>query len=110
MEAENDSRVIHESRAGALGHVHEEITALVNSASHNREHDSDLNETAVDEISESPFVIDPDQTNKLTGDLTDDQKLLVARLLGAWEEPDQAVKVEVSMTIVGRAFQFSHPA
>jgi len=101
MEAQYDSRITHHSRAVALRSAHQEIAALVSSASYNQDHESDnINDwdsSVTGEITDSPFVIDPARKNKLTGALTEEQKLHVTRLLGAWEEPDRQVKVDVSL-------------
>ena len=43
----------------------------------------------------SPYVIDPDKKDQVTGNLTESQKARVAQLLGDWEEPEKMLGVEV---------------
>jgi hypothetical protein len=56
---------------------------------------TDEGETIASSEFQSPYVIDPERKDQLTGQLTDSQRAKVTKLLGAWEEPEKAMGVEV---------------
>lgn len=82
---------------------HEKVASLLSDASFD-ENNEEANDESLswDDTSglSTPFVIDPDHKNKLTGGLTDAQRSRLSRLLGTWEEPDKNLGVEVGVHIL----------
>ena len=52
-------------------------------------------ETVASSEFQSPYVIDPERKDHLTGQLTEAQRAKITKLLGAWEEPEKTMGVEV---------------
>jgi len=97
MEAQRNAQQHHRSRLVSWGSAQEQFTSLITNASYNQDQEANLDPMDFDKdpIADSPFVIDPEQKNKVTGELTDEQKVHISALLGAWEEPNELLKVEV---------------
>jgi hypothetical protein len=96
---ESRTNKVHQTRALCSGVTSERLAYLVNDA---RFDDDDGSGTGSDGLSceqtvadQTPYVIDPDEKDKLTGAITDAQHVKVNKLLGAWEEPEKAMGVEV---------------
>lgn len=98
MNTANDR--MHRSRAKRAGMTHEKAAALVQSVTASEE---DENRTTLSsdnhatEVDESPFIIDPTKKDRLTGNLTEAQRLKLNTCLGAWEEPEKAMGVVVGL-------------
>lgn len=85
------------TRASVIGVARETMNSLVKDVKYEETDGEDSmwgDHTAT--IESSPYVIDPDEKNRLTGALTDAQRLKINRVLGDWEEPEKAIGIEVS--------------
>jgi ubiquitin len=83
------------TRHAAASVTHDKVTVMVNEFNYD---DEEGNETLSGEqtfIGETPYVIDPEEKKRLTGALTDAQRTKIIKLLGAWEEPEKAMGIEV---------------
>jgi hypothetical protein len=94
---ESRTHKVHQTRALSSGVTSERFAYLVNDARFDDD-DGSGSESLSNEhtvVEESPYVIDPDERDQLTGAITDAQRIKVNKLLGAWEEPEKAMGVEV---------------
>lgn len=107
LAASIEQRVVTEgngysSKAHAMASSRDRIYSIMNDTTCSCEEDENesmfRDTTASNPEDDSPFVIDSQAKSAITGQLTDEQKAKIARLLGAWEEPSGIISVEVSVT------------
>lgn len=92
------------SRSRFMNPTRDRIYSIMNDTSYEDDDNDDslLRDGAASNPDEddSPFVIDVQEKSPVTGQLTDEQKLKIARLLGAWEEPMKNSHVEVGLFVL----------
>lgn len=77
---------------------------LLSGSSYDDEDGDDGSSLERSAFTQTPYVIDPEEKDKLTGALTDAQKTKITKLLGTWEEPEKAMGVEVGYLVAHLPF------